>query len=260
VRLRLFLAIVPVAAMLGQPSGQAGQYKRVVVTPNKDTAPFAYLGIPPGPIKYKGATLKRLIMDANGVRGFQIMGGPRWVTTDRWDFEARADGPVVMSMEAHRQTLLRLLENSFQLRAHRETKVMPLYELTRVRGGPNLREDAGLDARGPVIKNEPGSVRFRNTTMEEFAARLSLHLDRPVLDKTGTSGIFTFSLDWAPKVGEDGGPAAAGFPPGTPMPIVNREGAPIFKAIQEQLGLRLLGKEGPVEVIVIDKAERPNAH
>jgi uncharacterized protein (TIGR03435 family) len=224
VKLGLFLAIVPVAVMLGQSTGQPGQYKLINITPNTDTAPFAYLGIPVGPIKYRGATLKRLIMDAYGVRGFQITGGPRWVTTDRWDFEARADGPVVMSIEAHRQALLRLVESSFQLRAHRETIVMPIYELTKVGRGPNLREDAGLDARDPVIKNDSGSVRFRNTTMGKFANRLSLHLDRPVLDKTNTNGTFTFSLEWAPTPGEDGGPEAAGLPPGTPMPIVNSEG------------------------------------
>src|SRR5262249_13111719 len=120
-------------------------------------------------------------MDAYVIRGYQVTGTPPWVTTDRWDFEARANGPVVMSMDSWRQTLLSLVENCFQLRAHRETRTMPIYELTKVGTGPNLREDTGFDARGPVIKDESGSIRLRNTTMEEFAKRLSLHLDRPVV-------------------------------------------------------------------------------
>ena len=207
-RLRLFLTILPVAAALGQPSGQPGQYKVVSVTPNRNNAPLAVLGVPLGPIRYRGATLKRLTMDAYGMPGFQVTGGPAWVSTERWDFEARADGPVVMSTERYRKTLLSLLEECFQLRAHRETKVMPVYELTMASRGPNLREDSGLDARGPLIKDGAGSIHLRNSSMLEFAQRLSVHLGRPVVDRTGTNGIFTLSLDWAPVPGEDGGPEA----------------------------------------------------
>ena len=259
-RLRLFLAILPVAVALGQPSGQPGQYKLVSVAPNKDNAPFAFLGVPLGPIKYRAVTLKRLIMDAYGMPGFRVTGGPEWVSTGRWDFEARADGPVVMSMGQYRKTLLNLLEDCFQLRAHRETKVMPVYELTMASRGPNLREDSGLDARGPLIRDDAGAIHLRNSSMLEFAQRLSLHLGRPVVDRTGTNGLFTLSLDWAPVPGEDGGPEAVGLPPGTPMPTTaNADGQAIFQAIQNQLGLRLTPEHSPVEVIVIEKAEKPRA-
>jgi uncharacterized protein (TIGR03435 family) len=260
VRLRLFLAIVPVAAILAQPSSQPGQYKLVNLKPNIDNAPFAVLNIPPGPVKFRAMTLKKLIMDAYGVPGFQIAGGPAWVSTDRWDFEAQMDGAAPLTTELHRQMLLRLLEDCFHIRAHRETRVMPIYELTMGSRGPNLRDDPWLDARGPLIKNGPGTIYLRNSSLKDFANRLALHLGRPVVDATGTTELFRISLDWTPDPGEDGGPEGAGFPPGTPMPKGSTSEPSIVQAIQEQLGLRLFEKESAVEVIVIDKAERPTAH
>jgi hypothetical protein len=106
VRLRLFLAIVPVAAILGQPSGQSGQYRLVNLSPNRDNATFAVLNIPPGPLKFRAVTLKKLIRDAYGVPELQITGGPPWVGTDRWDFEAQTDGQAPMATEVRRQMLL----------------------------------------------------------------------------------------------------------------------------------------------------------
>jgi uncharacterized protein (TIGR03435 family) len=182
------------------------------------------------------------------------------VSTDRWDFEAQTDTPAPLATEIRRQMLLTLLEDCFRLRAHRETKARPIYELTMVSRGPNLHEDTGLEARGPVIKNGPGSIQLNNSSMEEFAQRLSLHLGRRVLDRTGMSGIFSLSLDWMPEPGEDGGADAAGLPPGTPMPTGKTNGPSIFEAIQLQLALRLSPKQGPVEMIVIDSARRPQAH
>lgn len=164
-----------------------------------------------------------------------------------------------MPTDQYRQVLLRSLEDCFQLRSHRETRVVPIYELTMTGTGSNLHPDSGPDARGPLIKDGIGSIHLRNSSLEEFADRLSLHLGRPVLDKTRTPGLFRFSLDWAPVPGEDGGPDAAGLPPGTPMPTANSDGRSIFQAIQEQLGLRLTPEHGPIEGIVIEKAEKPRA-
>ena len=164
---------------------------------------------------------------------------------------------MIMSPDHYRQTLLSLLEDGFQLRAHRETKVIPVYELAVVSTGSKLHPDEALDARGPFITNEIGSIHLRNSSLEMFAKSLSLHLGRPVVDKTDMPGLFRFSLDWAPVPGEDGGPEAAGLPLGTKMPMSVANGPSIFRAIQEQLGLRLTPQRGLVEVIVIDNAERP---
>jgi uncharacterized protein (TIGR03435 family) len=179
------------------------------------------------------------------------------MSTDRRDLEAHEDGPVIWSPDRRRQMLLSLLEDRFHLRIHRETKVTPIYELTVASTGSKLDSDLFLDARGPVIRNERGSIHLRNSSLELFTKLLSLHLGRPVVDKTGTPGLFRFSLDWAPVPGEDGRLLAAGFGRGAQLPAANTDAPSIFRAIQEQLGLRLNSQRGPVEVIVIDNAERP---
>jgi uncharacterized protein (TIGR03435 family) len=126
--------------------------------------------------------------------------------------------------------------------------------------GPNLRDDPWLDARGPLIRDGAGSIHLRNSSLKDFAARLALHLGRPVSDTTGTTGLFAITLDWTPEPGEDGGAAAAWLPQRTPMPTGKTKGPSIFEAIQLQLGLRLSPKQGQVEMVVIDRAVRPQAH
>lgn len=257
---RLLLALaLPCAVMCGQLAAQARGYVSVAAAANADDLPFAVLNIPPGPLTLRGVTLKKLVMDAYGMPGFQVTGGPSWVNTARWDFRLLTE-PTIMPLEKHRQTLLRSLEDCFQLVAHRETKVVPVYELTMTGTGPNFHPDPYLDARGPMIENGSGSIRLRNSSMAEIADLLAVHLGRPVIDATQTPGLFGISLDWAPAPGEDGGPEAVGLPPGTAMPIRKTDGQSIFAAIQQQLGLRLSPEHRPVEVIVIDRAERPRSH
>jgi uncharacterized protein (TIGR03435 family) len=252
----LVLLTVTLVAMLAQPADQSRGYTSVTATANTDNLPFVVLNSPPGPLMMRGVTLKKLITDAFGLPGFQVTDGPPWVNTERWDFRLQTVAPI-MPIEQYRQVLLRSLNDCFQLMAHRETRVAPVYELTMTGPGPNIRPDPDLDARGPVIKNGSGSIHLRNSSLAEFANLLSLHLGRPVIDKTRAPGLFRISLDWDPVSGEDGGPEAGGLPPGTAMPTLKNGGQSIFPAIQEQLGLRLTPEHGPVEVILIEKAEKP---
>ena len=252
------LFVIPLAAVLGQATREPAGHTSVTVKPNADNLPFAVLNVPPGPLTLRGVRLKKLVMDAYGMPGFQVMEGPAWISTERWDFRLQVE-PVIMPTEQYRKVLLKSLEDCFRLRAHRETKVVPIYELTVAGTGANLRDDPSLDARGPLIKDDVGSIHLRNSPPEEFARRLSVHLGRPVFDRTGTTGLFSISLDWKPEPGEDGGPDAAGLPPGTPTHIPKTGGQPILQAIQAQLGLRLIPRRGPVDVIVIDEAQKPQA-
>lgn len=214
------------------------------------------MSIPPSPLVLSAFTLRELIARAYGAPTFQVIGGPEWVDTNRWNVRLETE-PVIMPTEQHRQVLLRALEDRFQLRAHRENKVMPVYELAGGGTGSKLRPDPFLDARGPVIRSGTGSIHRRNTSLDEFAKLLSLHLGRPVLDKTDLPGLFAFSLDWLPGPGENGAPEATEVAPAKPMANTNTDGPSIFQELQEQLGLRLTPGQGPVEAIVIDKAEKP---
>ncbi|MCU1262232.1 MAG: peptidase BlaR1 [Bryobacterales bacterium] len=251
------LLIVPAAVILGQSVDYPRRYKVAVVTPNTESnARPALVSIPPSPLVLRAFTLQELIARAYGAPSFQVIRGPEWVDTNRWNFRLETE-PVIMPTEQHRQVLLRALEDRFQLRAHRENKVMPVYELAVTGTVSKLRPDPFLDARGPMIRSGIGSIHRRNTSVDEFAKLLSLHLGRPVLDKTDLPGLFAFSLDWLPAPGENGAPEATGFAPTNAMATRNTAAPSIFQALQEQLGLRLTPSHGPVEVIVIDKAEKP---
>ena len=188
---------------------------------------------------------------------FGLAAASPWLSVDRWDVHAQANGPAVIPLDQYRLMLVRLLEGRFQLRVHRETRVMPIYELSMASTRSKLRPDPDLDARGPLIKAGTGSIHLRNSSLEKFAKLLSLQLGRPVFDKTGVDGLFAFSLDWGPVPGENGGPEAD-LPAGGLTPSTNAPS--IFSAIEEQLGLRLTPSNSPVELIVIDQAERPLAN
>jgi uncharacterized protein (TIGR03435 family) len=127
--------------------------------------------------------------------------------------------------------------------------VRPVYELTLADAGSRLEPDPYLLAADPGRKSVNGSIHLRNTSVDTFAGLLSLHLHRPVFNKTNMPGLFRFVLDWSstahqPEALEATTDAATAAPS-------------ILQAVQEQLGLRLTPGHGRVEVIVIDRAQKP---
>lgn len=200
---------------------------------------------------------------------------PKWVGTDKFTIQARAEGnPTKDQMRLMMQSLL---ADRFHLEVHFETQRVPLLALTLVkpdRTGPKPRphsEGPACDDSGgaagtangvfpprcdvymltskPELGNLAGS---RNTTMELLAGALPGlgKLGRPVVDQTGLSGRFDFSLEWTPEVA--GAPAAdVGAPP-------DSQGTTFLEALREQLGLKLVSMTGPIQVLVIDHVELPS--
>ncbi|HYL39521.1 MAG TPA: TIGR03435 family protein [Bryobacteraceae bacterium] len=216
-----------------------------------------------GTYKATGVTLKMLIMYAYGVRAaFQVAGGPSWIGTERWDIQAKVAGETPVTRDQFLQMLRDLLEDRFQLKARRESKEMPVYELVVAKNGPKLTPHTG-GAPKPEdrIRIRYGSLQFRQGTPAGLAFQLSVQLGRTVIDKTGLTGEYDFNLEWAPEPGQ-GGLEGIGLPPDPNLPLApadpNR--ASIFIAIQEQLGLHLESQKGPVEMVVIDSVEKPSAN
>ena len=195
-----------------------------------------------GRLNATNVTLKRCIMGAYAVGPTQIVGGPGWLESDRFDIAAKAEEPVgdriLMAM------LQGLLAERFKLALHRETRVIEAYVIEVGKGGPKLEKgDGGASA----TSNGRGDLAVSNTTMDRFAEVLSRQMDLPVVNHTGLEGVFHLRLQWAPEAG-----AAAKPPDGAPA-----DKPSIFTAIQEQLGLRLRAQKVPVEVLVIDHVEKP---
>jgi uncharacterized protein (TIGR03435 family) len=151
-----------------------------------------------------------------------------------------------------------LLEDRFQLKVHRETKEMPVYALVAAKDGPKLSVAADTSVHGG--RTPPGAWNLKNVGTADLVKYLSQQLSRTVIDETGLSGHYDVKLEWKPERGE-GGPEALGLPPAfdTASPPAST-GRSIFTAIQEQLGLKLESTKGPVEMVVIDHAEKPSAN
>lgn len=200
-----------------------------------------------------------------------ISGGPAWLDTDPYDVEAKAGGNPSRDMMIGLM-LRELLAERFKLRVHRESKEVPVYELRVAKSGSKVqafREGSCATADpgktvAPSMKGPPvcGSMTMRlnagnlvldvhKRSLAEFSRQL--HLDRPVIDKTGLDGLFDFHLEFASD-----GTTAGFFPPGFTPPAPVDGAVSIFTAIQEQLGLKLEPARGPGETIVIDNVERPS--
>jgi len=202
--------------------------------------------------------LRTLIAAAYNLSPQAISGGPSWVDSDRWDILAKTPGDVRPTLDEQMSMLRRLLAERFRLSFHRESKELSIYTLTLAKGGSKLREsttapDATLQGPPPLVfVLSPAVVRLpaRLASMAEFASVLQRSpLERPVIDNTGLSGRYDFDLEFSPDERLWGG--------ALPRPE-NSDKPDLFKAIQEQLGLRLEAARGPVSTIVIETVEHPS--
>ena len=203
----------------------------------------------------KDYTLKLLIAAAYDLNPRTISGGPSWLDSEHYDITALTPGEVRPNHDEQMSMLRSLLTERFKLAFHREQKEFSIYELQLAKGGPKLKETSAA-AGDPVVVG-PGMVYpqrvvlpARNATMGSFVSLLQRAiLDRPVVDKTGLTGRYDFDLEWAPDETQFGGDVQAASAE-TPAP-------PLFTAVQQELGLRLEATRGPVDALVVDKAERP---
>jgi uncharacterized protein (TIGR03435 family) len=138
-----------------------------------------------------------------------------------------------------------LLAERFQLAFHRTTKEMPVYWLVAGKKGPKLYEVKDDGGGAQIGSDSAHRFSARNISVAQFAESLSREqqVDRPVLDGTGVAGIFNITLDFAAGDSSD-----------------DASGPSIFTALQEQLGLKLEPGKGPVEILVIDRAEKPTGN
>jgi uncharacterized protein (TIGR03435 family) len=208
----------------------------------------------------KAYTLKLLIAAAYSLNPRTISGGPGWMESDHYDIVAVTPGEVRPTHDEQMEMLRALLAERFKLTFHREQKEFSIYALEVAKGGAKLKQTAaGADEPvvvGPGVLFE-GTQRVRlpvrNATLQDFATLMQRAiLDRPVVDRTGLTGKYDFDLEWGADETQFGG--------GVPAGAADAASAPLFTAIQEQLGLRLVATKGPVEALVVDTAERPSAN
>lgn len=255
-------ALLPASAVAAQSA--RSEFDVSSVKPNKTNCCFS-AGANNGQAGAKDSTLKALISLAYKVQEFQIVGGPGWIGSDRFDVQGRTEDKTA-DPDQLRLMMRSLLADRFKLKLHSETRQVPVYALVVAKGGPKIKlaaDQTSPDVNGPSKPGagpNHGAIKFGRGSMAGNAANFSLlvrflsqRLDRPVVDHTGLSGRYDFLLQWTPEVGE-----AKVDPGGNPLPGGDTTGPSIFSAIQEQLGLRLESTKGPVELLVIDSVEMPD--
>jgi uncharacterized protein (TIGR03435 family) len=248
---RLLAVAVPAAALIAvaqQPARR--EFEVASIKPNNSGPPliqtnrFSYSQ--GGLFKATNVTLVDIIV--SGVyqtRRIQMRGGPDWIDSQRFDIAAKADttgGEV--TPEQWTQMIQALLEDRFKLVLHRETKEMPVYALVGGKNPPGMQPSK--DGEESVFKpGDRGQMIFQRMSVVALVNTLANILHEPVVDGTGIAGFFDFTLD--------------------PMQFAtNSDGRPpdafpdlVLTAVREQLGFRLERRTAPLEITIIDRAEKP---
>jgi bla regulator protein BlaR1 len=225
----------------------------------------SYRTEPGGSLKVEGATLKSLILFAYDLREFQLQGATGWMTADRYTILAKGEmpgGPQTYQQmnDAQRKAaaalirkrLQALLAERFQLATHRETKDLPLYAVVVAKDGVKMQPNTSPDGSPQSMTTGRGIFKAERASPDQIAQALAGLTRRPVQDHTGLQGFYNLKMEWTPE--------AAAAAPGSDERPVETSGPSLFTALQEQLGLKLESRKGPIEILIIDRAERPSAN
>jgi uncharacterized protein (TIGR03435 family) len=285
----ILIGVAFAAAPNGRTQGQNAMtnvptYEVVSIKPTPPSKSGSGNGLSGSGIQYTAdglrasSTVMSLIQSAYGVDAERIRGAQGWVTSDKFVIEAKLESAVAdqlnklspEELDAARQHMLQtLLAERFKLVAHSESKELPVYELVVAKNGPKLRTATPGDTYPDGIKGTNGKglggdlmvgfgmgkVVAQGVDIASFAHGLERFLKRPVVDKTGLTGRYDFTVHYARDVTQ------AHPPTDGAVDGVQDSGEPsLFTALQEQLGLKLDAKKDPLAVIVIDRVERPSGN
>jgi len=223
------------------------------VKPNHSEQRESFSRTPTG-ITYLNVTLQLLLLSAFGLRDFQIVGGPNWLTTDRFDVIAKAPEGTIPHGDDISLMLQSLLIDRFNLVARLETKPSRIYALTMVKPGmlgknlhPNALDCNSLDTP-TTVRRDPkqcelrlgyATIDARGWPLEYLTDNLAWTVGRPIVDRTGLSGAFDFSL----RYNRNGN--------------ANSADPSLLDALEQQLGLKLESATGQVQFLTIEKASQP---
>ena len=203
-------------------------------------------------------TVHALINLAYWLHPKQLAGGPAWTETEKFDMAGKPDAPGQPNVDQMKMMIQKLLTDRFQLKFHFEKRDLPVYAVRLARTGAKITQSQddpkGIPGWG-FGRNASGMImNFHNSPMSQFTAVLQNSTDRPVVDQSGLTGRYDFTLNFTPDA------AMAALLGGPPAPAGdNPDAAPdLFAAFQQQLGLKLEQTRAPVDVMVIDKVERPS--
>ncbi len=290
---------LPLATGVTNASQSAGtapplSFEVASIKPSKSGSPGMMLRIQPGGrFTASGIPMKFLLEQAYGIKDSQISQAPPWFDSEHWDIDAKPEDSVGAEMdklppEQRKDKLMQMLQSLLvercKLSLGHETKELPIYALVVAKNGPKLhastfkppdkltslpppspmgKGDRPMRGGGEgIMMNGRGNLTSTGVELSMLVNVLSRITGRIVVDKTGLTGRYDFTLQWTPD--ESQGPIFPGGGPGPGMQV--RDGAPppessgpsLFTAIQEELGLKLESQKAPVQIFVIEHVERPS--
>jgi uncharacterized protein (TIGR03435 family) len=206
-------------------------------------------------------TVSWLLTFAYSLHAQQVIGGPKWLGSDRYDILGRPDTSGQPSREQLKIMVRKLLAERFQLKFHMEKKELSAYTITVLKTGPKFEAstadpNTGLGVGFGLAAGGGMTLNVRNAPFASIANALQGNLlDKPVVDLTGLTGRYDFSVKFTPDASQL---ANAGAPP-PGASAANLDAPPdIYAAFQQQLGLKLESTKTVVDVMVIEMLEKPS--
>ena len=250
--------IIAFSSFVFAPAQTGSKLEVVSVKPANPADPVFGLRIQPGRFSVSNATLEMLAGFAYSMPNSQVSGLPKWAEAESFTVEATIDpaAPLPPGNEGVSQVMRMiqsLLADRFQLVSHKETRQLPVYELVVASAGAKLPKSA--EGKPPGRRMGRGQLTG-SMPIPLLATSLSQWVDRPVIDKTGLSGNYDVELTYTPDVGQG---ARFGTDRAESQPA-NSDAPSLFSALRGQLGLELKSARGPVEMLMVDRAERPDTN
>lgn len=248
----VLLLLLSAGAALAQEA--APQFDVATIRPNTSGSGSSSIHTRDQTLVATNVDIYPLLEMAFGIKRDLVSGMPSWAREARYDIDAKSlemtpEQARGLTREQRRAMLQKLLEERFALRAHIEVKTLPVYDLTIAKSGVKFKEYV----QEPGGKDKSGSMNTHNADMtatgvpmQNLASFLADQIQRTVIDKTGLTGIYDLHLKWTPDDYRVNGASAT-----------NDDAPPLFTALEEQLGLKLVASKGPVDTLVIDHIDPP---
>ncbi len=238
------------------------QFEVATIKPSDPSRPGSGIGINrSGILNTLNTSLADLIKFAYAVHPRQIVGAPAWVESQKFDITAKPDTPGLPSLDQAKAMMRKLLADRFSLTFHNEKKELSAYVITVAKGGEKIPKADSAALPVPAFGGMPArGFNVRTATMAEFAQVMqSQFMEQPVVDQTGLGDTrYTFVLKWTPDPSQTTGFGGAA-PPNAPAPVPADDAPPdLFAAMQQQLGLKMGMTKAQVDVMVIDKVDKPS--
>jgi uncharacterized protein (TIGR03435 family) len=227
-------------------------------------ADLSFVGTSGNPFKISGnriilnGTLHAFLAAAYSVKDYQVSGVPSWADSLMFNITAQSPGPVEATQDQARVMLQSLVADRFQVKFHRESKVLPVYHLVQSKSSKKLTPAGADETFSWKVTQEPGGLMRSKATKEsigDFVQLVGVSADRPVIDKTGITGFIDYDILFQPPSAARPSVEGGGVRQGPNAEDLNRA---VIEAIQDQLGLKLESAKDAVEILVIDHAEQPS--